>query len=414
MLIRYRSRLILALVVLPLVASVPLLARAWPTPHAGLAAGAKTSVAPKETVAAIDPATQQVPLDGGDFTVNVTVADVSNLGAFEFLLVFDPTVVKFKSITQGAFLGSTGRDIYCPSVIVYSPGTVRYGCASIPHWTGQPGPNGSGVLATVTFSPLQAGASSLDLANTQFTALISPLGDAIKATWENGSVAVGRDIESSGTPSVAITSPRSGPAIDDTGASGFPTPCLLDPSRTGDELASSDSNTGEVRLEDSRGQVTTVVPAGVTKPYTPPALSPSGDRLVLGASFRQGSGTSQEGLWQIELANLGRTLLFPSDNGGSFYFDDPAYSPDGTEIAFTHGNVTLLPTHEREDTYEIWVMHSDGSNPHKVADGRMPLWSSDGRFLSVLPPGSLFSDRVLLDAKSFRPVPKLDLKLCNP
>jgi Tol biopolymer transport system component len=51
----------------------------------------------------------------------------------------------------------------------------------------------------------------------------------------------------------------------------------------------------------------------------------------------------------------------------------PAWSPDGSEIAFASTRGGGLPA--------IWVMNEDGSNPRRVGklDGEYPAWSPDGR-----------------------------------
>ncbi len=117
--------------------------------------------------------------------------------------------------------------------------------------------------------------------------------------------------------------------------------------------------------------------------YTAPAIAPTGEVVVLGANMRVG-GASQAGLWQLRVNGGPPQLLFPSDNGASSQ-DDPAFSPDGTRIAFTNVRVHWRPTHGHDDTYEIWLMNADGSSPQKVADGRHPLWSMDGRYIAFQP-----------------------------
>ncbi|NIM52763.1 MAG: translocation protein TolB, partial [Gemmatimonadales bacterium] len=56
----------------------------------------------------------------------------------------------------------------------------------------------------------------------------------------------------------------------------------------------------------------------------------------------------------------------------------PAWSPDGTRIAFDR---------DSEDTNrEIYVMDADGSNPVRLtshpADETFPAWSPDGRWIA--------------------------------
>ena len=54
-----------------------------------------------------------VSAGGATFDVQISVAGVTNLGAYEWQLSFDPNVVAFESATNGVFLGSTGRSVSC-------------------------------------------------------------------------------------------------------------------------------------------------------------------------------------------------------------------------------------------------------------------------------------------------------------
>jgi Tol biopolymer transport system component len=79
-----------------------------------------------------------------------------------------------------------------------------------------------------------------------------------------------------------------------------------------------------------------------------------------------------------------------SDPEHLFYNGSPAWSPNGELIAFVSG---------RAGNLDIWVMESDGSNPHNLTGGDIgpnfsPLWSPDGQFIAYIsaPVGADFYD----------------------
>jgi hypothetical protein len=116
--------------------------------------------------------------------LNIRIENVENLGSYEWLLTFDPAVSGFVSVSNGSFLGSGGRTVFCPGAIL-DTGSVRFGCSTA--GTTPPGPSGAGVLATITFSALAAGTSPLDLVWVQ---LSDPLANDIPTTIQDGDVTV--------------------------------------------------------------------------------------------------------------------------------------------------------------------------------------------------------------------------------
>jgi len=91
--------------------------------------------------------------------VQVDIDHADDVGAFEFILRYDPAVLRDPVIEPGSFLGSTGRPIICPGSIVNATlGSVRYGCASMGIGSGV---SGAGVLATVTFAISGSGSTLL-------------------------------------------------------------------------------------------------------------------------------------------------------------------------------------------------------------------------------------------------------------
>ncbi len=89
-------------------------------------------------------------LGEGRLTINEEVANLPggvHLGSFEFALYFSHRIVDV-AVTEGPFLGSTGRQITCRQEQFEN--WLRFGCTSI---GSQPGPTGSGVLAYLTITP---------------------------------------------------------------------------------------------------------------------------------------------------------------------------------------------------------------------------------------------------------------------
>jgi len=140
--------------------------------------------AAQETIVRLDTPAEEAHLEGPPFTVNVVVDDVVNLGAFQLELVFDSSILGFVEIAEGPFLGSSGRTVQCLPPVT-AEGLVRFVCVTL----GQTpeGPEGSGVLATITFEPLSAGSSDLQF---QKLILADPPGEPIFADYQDASIAV--------------------------------------------------------------------------------------------------------------------------------------------------------------------------------------------------------------------------------
>lgn len=105
-----------------------------------------------------------------------------------------------------------------------------------------------------------------------------------------------------------------------------------------------------------------------------PDISPDG-ALVAYVSQVRGKGTvirviSMDGTYRKRLTRAG---------AGKTSFA-PAWSPDGTKIAYTHGTCR---TKQQPCPVNIWVMDADGSNKKRLTGGNAadvyPTWSPDGK-----------------------------------
>ena len=119
------------------------------------------------------------------FDVTLTVADITNLLAYQSTLTYNPAIVEVTAVSQGAFLTSTGRTLMpIGTVIDNVAGRVDFGAVTMGPNTY---PSGSGVLATITLRAKAVGVSALHL---QDLLLSDPLYQAIPAITEDGQVQV--------------------------------------------------------------------------------------------------------------------------------------------------------------------------------------------------------------------------------
>lgn len=122
---------------------------------------------------------------GQSLLLSVFISDVTDLYAFEFDIGFDPRFISASSITEGPFLSGGGETLFIPGAIDNFGGSITFtgntllGAVS--------GVSGSGELATVTFTALARGTSSITLFNV--TLLDSDLSGT-SSTATQGSVRV--------------------------------------------------------------------------------------------------------------------------------------------------------------------------------------------------------------------------------
>jgi hypothetical protein len=203
----------------------------------------------------IDPAIINVAL-GHTFSVNVMADGATDLGAFQFDILYDPAVVSVTTIELGPFLGSTGRTAQpLKASIDNAAGTATFAAFS---FGSSAGPEGTGLLATITLAAVGQGASALNLQNVLVTDTM--------ARAQSTSVSGGRVM-------VAVPTPTSLPTVAPSPtAPSTPTLTLTNtatPARTA-EPAPAETATATATGEPTH---TPTAPPLVTETATPTATA---------------------------------------------------------------------------------------------------------------------------------------------
>jgi len=109
----------------------------------------------------VDPPSQTVGDVGDSFTVNVSIADVSNLYGYQFKLYYNSTIMNGTQVSEGSFLKSSGQTFFWVVNFTdhYDSGRGVV-CVTCTLTENLPGTNGSGVLATMNFKSLATADSS--------------------------------------------------------------------------------------------------------------------------------------------------------------------------------------------------------------------------------------------------------------
>ena len=129
----------------------------------------------------------------------------------------------------------------------------------------------------------------------------------------------------------------------------------------------------------------------VGDPCSGPAWSPDGTKIAFASEdFALDPAGEYDYSCEIYVMNADGTNLvkltqsFYNENGNYFYNTDPAWSPGGSQIAFA-SNRGAGDDFQIRYSSQIFVMNADGTNPVQLADydGRLgevgsPAWSPDG------------------------------------
>ncbi|MFZ1474799.1 MAG: cohesin domain-containing protein [Anaerolineae bacterium] len=170
------------------------------------------AAAPHALSIGLQPAVTTTSLNAS-ITVDVVITDAADLGAFEFTLSYAPAVVAVTDVQLGAFLGSSSRPAYALGPHIDSnAGTVSFGGYTL--GATPSGPNGAGILATITFHALGIGNSDLVFTHSLITDRL--------ATVQAVTTQPGQIIVSGATPTPTI--PPTSTPTPTVAATATPTP----------------------------------------------------------------------------------------------------------------------------------------------------------------------------------------------
>jgi len=273
--------------------------------------------------------------------IAVRIEDVMNLGAYEWVLRYDPTLLDLVdppgNPVDGPFLGSSGRSVFClPPIVDETEGMIRFGCVT--QGTMPPGPSGSGVLSYVTLTALAQGNSSLCLGYVQ---LADPLGSDIPSDVAHDSMAIGGASPlPPSCPPAATPTPWGTPAPTAT-PSSTPTPGPLPPHRffgrvavdgaralPGTDVTASVGGTvcGQTTVDVYSEYVVDVVSWGVT-----PGCGTEGATISFAVAGYQ---AEESATWHVgEFTDLDLTVLTGAPTATRTPTSTP--SPTPTPIAFS-------------------------------------------------------------------------------
>jgi hypothetical protein len=208
----------------------------------------------------LDSAVQSVA-PGHSFAVNVMVDGAVDLGAFQFEVIYDPAVVTVTQIELEPFLESTGRTAQSIGPdIDNGAGEAAFGAFS---FGAAAGPEGTGGLATVTFTVVGSGTTALNL---QDVLLTDTKANAQYPSVKGGTVTVAAPAPTP-TPTAALPSPTAPPTA-------MPTPASTPTATAGTEPAATVTPPETVTATaTSETVVTPTIPPVDTETPTPAAAA---------------------------------------------------------------------------------------------------------------------------------------------
>ena len=135
----------------------------------------------------ISPASQSVSA-GQSFTVGINIDNIPDVFDYQLSLAFNPHVLAAQSVTEGALFADTKDSFFSPGTIDNSTGTITLVFDTLLAST--VGVAGPGTLATIQFTALTIGTSSIDFSPFNDLILEDSQGNNLTVTPISGSVAV--------------------------------------------------------------------------------------------------------------------------------------------------------------------------------------------------------------------------------
>jgi hypothetical protein len=115
-----------------------------------------TPPAGTEGVLYLEPANLNI-ISSKDFTVELKTTSITNLKGYSVTLSYDPTLLSLQEVVEGPFLSSKGKTFFYKKVDD-TKGTILIDCALLGKSLSI---SGEGILATLSFTSLKAGSTSL-------------------------------------------------------------------------------------------------------------------------------------------------------------------------------------------------------------------------------------------------------------
>lgn len=111
-------------------------------------------------------ATPNPATPGANLNVDVRIADVADLYAYQFTLNYDASLLQATGISEGAFLGTGGPTFWFVDGIDNTTGSISFVIGSL--FGPEAGVSGSGSLASIAFQTIGSGNAALSFSDLLF------------------------------------------------------------------------------------------------------------------------------------------------------------------------------------------------------------------------------------------------------